>query len=97
MALLRISVILCLAFCLQLVAAPIVTLNIKERANIERLNEPVLMGVPLPEAMALTDPSRFTLRDGSGSIIPCEFRVAATWLKTLPPMSSCTPRPRPTR
>jgi hypothetical protein len=70
-----------LAVCQFLFSAPIVNLTIEECAGIARAGEPVVMGVPLPEAANYTDPALFTLRDQSGTIIPCEFRAACTWLK----------------
>jgi hypothetical protein len=62
-------------------SAPIVELTITERGSVNRVKEPVLIGVPLPEAMAFTDATLFSLRDPSGNVIPCEFRIAAQWLR----------------
>jgi hypothetical protein len=36
--------------------------------------------VPLPEHGGYRDTSLFTLKDISGTIIPCEFRIASKWL-----------------
>ena len=65
----------------MVLASPIVELSIQERAGLGRVNEPILVGVPLPEGAAYTDSSRFTLRDQAGTVVPCEFRVASRWLK----------------
>jgi hypothetical protein len=59
-------------------ATPIVQLSVKERANISRINEPITVGVPLPESL-YTDTSVFALKDQAGSVIPCEFRTATKW------------------
>lgn len=56
----------------------IVPLNVKERAGIARTSEPITMGIPLPEGLSY-DTSDFALKDGSGNVIPCEFRTASKW------------------
>ena len=60
-------------------ANPIVELTINERANIARTEEPITMGVPLPESL-VTDTSVLALTDLAGNQIDCEFRKAAEWL-----------------
>jgi hypothetical protein len=61
-------------------SAPIVPLSVFERAGLARTDEPVLMGVPLPESL-YSDISIFALKDESGNVIPCEFRAANKWFR----------------
>jgi hypothetical protein len=75
------SILVLMSLAALVFSVPIVNLKIKETANIARTNEDITMGVPLPEAGAYTDTSMFTLRDGSGNIIPCEFKTLNTWYK----------------
>jgi hypothetical protein len=62
----------------RLLSVPIVPLTVTERAGVDRLNEPVLTGVPLPESLYV-DTAVFCLKDESGQVVPCEFRTAAKW------------------
>ena len=75
------SLVLWMALVAVIFSAPVVNLKIKETAGIARTAENVIMGVPLPQAGAYTDPAKFTLRDQSGNIIPCEFKTLCTWNK----------------
>ncbi|MFH0919134.1 MAG: hypothetical protein V1913_02125 [Fibrobacterota bacterium] len=66
---------------LNVMGAPLVDLKIQEYAHVARVNEAVTMGVPLPEAGNYTDASKFTLRDASNNVIPCEITSLGTWWK----------------
>lgn len=55
-----------------------VPLTMQERAGIARSNEPVVMGVPLPEgAIRSADP--LTLTDPDGKTVPVEVRPIVKW------------------
>src|SRR3989339_300951 len=70
-----------MALSLNVLSAPLVDLRIQETANVARVSEDVTMGVPLPEAGNYTDASKFTLRDASNNVIPCEIKSISTWWK----------------
>lgn len=55
-----------------------VPLTITERLNIERRNQPVTSGVPLPEGQ-LFDPTQLRLLDELGNAIPLQTEVLAWW------------------
>ncbi len=75
--------ILFLLGCTALIAysSPITNLTIKETAGINRTNEDVTMGLPLPENMNISDTSRLSLRDESNNLIPCEIKKISNWYK----------------
>jgi hypothetical protein len=78
-SMLKLILLIGLIFTLHAVwGSPIVPLTVKERSGIDRINEPVLSGVPLPESL-YTDTSVFALKDDAGNVVPCEFRTAAKW------------------
>ncbi len=60
-------------------SADSVTLSLQERAGVNRVNEYVSFGVPLPRAWNMTDVSKLRLRDGSGTAIPAQFEALARW------------------
>ncbi|MFH0919116.1 MAG: hypothetical protein V1913_02035 [Fibrobacterota bacterium] len=74
-----VQIFIVLAFT-NIFAEKLVDLTITERAGVNRVKEPILMGVPLPESGLMSDTALFTLRDASNTILPCEFRVATRWL-----------------
>jgi len=57
----------------------IVTLTVEEEAGVVRANEPVTMGVPLPEGL-VDDVRRLALRDAAGKDVPCQALEVARWL-----------------
>ncbi len=57
----------------------IVTLTVQEEYGFDRVNEPMTMGVPLPEGK-VSDAGLLVLRDASGKLVPCQFTEAARWL-----------------
>jgi hypothetical protein len=59
-------------------AEPIVTLSIVEEAGVDRVNEPVTMGVPLPEGR-VRGASDLALTDESGRAIPAQFTQITRW------------------
>jgi len=70
-----------LASCVAGLAAPelIVKLSIPEEAGRARVQEPITMGVPLPEGK-VTDVRRLALADAEGKPIECQFTEVARWL-----------------
>ncbi len=54
-----------------------IELTVAERSGIDRINEPVTCGVPLPEGWA-NSADELVLRT-NGEAIPCEFREVAHW------------------
>ena len=57
----------------------IVTLTVQDEAGVDRVNEPITMGVPLPEGK-VKDASQLYLVDGTGKRIPCGIREVCKWL-----------------
>jgi hypothetical protein len=55
-----------------------VPLTLSERAGIERVDEPVTGGVPLPEGR-VEDPARLALLGPDGQPVPAQFAVATRW------------------
>lgn len=56
-----------------------VDLSFEEALGVERIDEPVTFGVPIPEGQ-LTDTKALILQDESGRAIPSDFGVAQRWL-----------------
>lgn len=57
----------------------IVRLDINEEAGFSRVNEPITMGVPLPEGK-VDNAAKIVLLDGAGLPIPCQVTEVARWL-----------------
>jgi len=57
----------------------VTTLTVADEAGVARVDEPITMGVPLPEGL-VTDTARLALRDAAGKPIPCQVTEAARWL-----------------
>lgn len=55
-----------------------VELTVSESAGIQRINEPVTSGVPLPEG-AVFSPDNFKLTDLNGNEIPMQAQVTSRW------------------
>ncbi|MCE9552273.1 MAG: hypothetical protein K8T91_02715 [Planctomycetes bacterium] len=55
-----------------------VSLLVKERAGINRLNEPVSLGIPFPVGRVSTS-SGLQLSDPAGQRVPCQTRELAHW------------------
>ncbi|MGQ9662333.1 MAG: exo-rhamnogalacturonan lyase family protein [Kiritimatiellia bacterium] len=55
-----------------------VPLTITERAGVQRFDEPVTSGVPLPEGL-IDDPGRLVLLAPDGRAVPAQFTVANRW------------------
>jgi len=60
-------------------AEKLVTLTIQDEAGVDRVNEPITMGVPLPEGK-VRDTSQLYLADEAGTRIPCGIREVSKWL-----------------
>ena len=54
-----------------------VQLTVRERSGIERFDEPVTSGVPLPEGRVSSVDG--LVLSGPGGPVPCEFRAASRW------------------
>lgn len=57
----------------------IVTLTVEEESGIDRVNEPMTMGVPLPEGK-VADAALLALVDAAGKEIPCQVTEVTKWL-----------------
>jgi hypothetical protein len=60
-------------------AGEIVKLTVAEEAGFDRVNEPVTMGVPLPEGL-VDDAAKLVLLDSGGKAVPCQAAEVARWL-----------------
>jgi len=60
-------------------AGEIVKLTVTEEAGFDRVNEPVTMGVPLPEGL-VSDAARVGLVDSAGKAVPCQASEVSRWL-----------------
>ncbi len=56
-----------------------VALSVTERDGVDRVNEYVQSGIPLPKSWNITDVSGLLLSDGSGTQIPAQFVVLSRW------------------
>ncbi|MBA4387640.1 MAG: hypothetical protein C0404_06640 [Verrucomicrobia bacterium] len=56
----------------------ITKLNIEEEAGAARHNEPITMGIPLPEGV-IKDVNTLVLKDAAGKVIPCQFFEVSKW------------------
>ncbi len=57
----------------------ITTLTVQEEVGAARENEPIRMGIPLPEGW-FDDIDELALLDANGEPIPCQFHPVARWL-----------------
>ena len=55
-----------------------VDITFKERSGIERIKEPVTVGIPFPKG-ALADKATVTLFDVKGDAVPLQTEVMAVW------------------
>ncbi len=56
----------------------LVSLTVEEEAGVPRHDEPVTMGIPLPEGK-VENASMLKLTDESGKLVPCQFSEVARW------------------
>lgn len=56
-----------------------VPLRVQNRSDVERTNEPVTSGLPLPKELNLQDVSGLGLVDAAGSSLPAQFIPLARW------------------
>ncbi|MFN7973578.1 MAG: hypothetical protein U0166_14715 [Acidobacteriota bacterium] len=56
-----------------------VPITVTERIGVARIDEPVLVGVPLPQSFGVLTPSGLGLQDGGGAYVPSEVFVTARW------------------
>jgi hypothetical protein len=57
----------------------LVTLTVEDEAGVGRVNEPITMGVPLPEGK-VTATTQLYLTDAAGKRIPAQVTAVAKWL-----------------
>ncbi len=57
----------------------IVKLTVEEESGVDRVSEPITMGVPLPQGK-VDNAARLELLDAAGKKIPCQIREVARWL-----------------
>jgi hypothetical protein len=58
-------------------------LHVTNTLSIDRTNEPVTSGVPLPESAAITSTNQLYLTDSEGNQLPAQFTVLSRWHGTL--------------
>ena len=56
-----------------------IELHVTERAGVARSGEITTSGVPLPRDFGVYDAGDVSLRDASGSPVPCQVKVTARW------------------
>ena len=56
-----------------------VQLSVKERAGVDRINEPVTYGVPLSQDDNITSVNVLQITDSDGGNIPAQFRVLSRY------------------
>ncbi len=56
-----------------------VPLRVQNRSDVERSNEPVTSGLPLPRELGLLDVARLGLVDAAGKSLPAQFTPLARW------------------
>ena len=90
-------IILSAAIALPAAAARQVKLTLTERGGIERIDEPVTCGVPIPKGQ-LRDVKRARLMQG-GREIPAQFRAVGLWRPAVTVVGSAAwsfiPKERP--
>ncbi len=71
---------LCLLFFLSgLAAQDSVLITVQERVGVDRTNEFVKFGIPIPRSWNVTDASNLRLRDNTSTPIPAQFEALARW------------------
>src|SRR5687768_10034480 len=54
-------------------------LTVRENAGIARTGEIVRSGVPVPRSLNVTSTAGLAVVDGTGTLVPAEFRILARW------------------
>lgn len=60
-------------------AVPLVALKVVNGASVDRIQEPVSVGVPVAAAMNLYQPYGIRVLDPLGNVIPAQFKVLTRW------------------
>ncbi|MFZ7112214.1 MAG: hypothetical protein ACOWYE_11070 [Desulfatiglandales bacterium] len=63
----------------EAVAQDSVSLSVAERSGVDRINEYVNFGVPLPKIWNIIDANDLRLIDGTGIPVPTQFEALARW------------------
>jgi hypothetical protein len=61
----------------------ITTLTVTDYAGINRINDPVTSGVPLPASLNITSAGQLSLVDQLGNVVPSQYSVLARWNGTV--------------
>lgn len=69
-----------LLVCTQVFAQEIVRLSVRERADAERIKEPITNGFPLPRGL-VKDVGELALRSADGKDLPAQFTALNRWPK----------------
>lgn len=73
------SVALCLVNLSSAVAQETVTFTVQERNGVNRVDEIVNFGTPIPRSWNATDVSVFRLRNGDNQVVCAQFEALARW------------------
>ncbi len=68
-----------LLFLIESASGVITELTVKEQAGVDRVNEPIRMGIPLPEGV-VKEVEELALTTSRGKRVPCQFSEVARWL-----------------
>ncbi len=78
--------LLSVVFCMVCFASPgeaasdtLAELSVREQAGVDRVDEPVRMGIPLPKG-SVKEVEELALTTSSGKPIPCQFSEVMRWL-----------------
>lgn len=71
-------IVLFFSFSLKTARALEVPLKVKEYAGVDRINDPVTTGIPLPQGVVMKEQT-LRIKDGKGKEIPSQFRVLSRW------------------
>jgi|GEM_PF-1563797 len=61
------------------VSVPLLLRDVQGAGGVDRNDDPVTSGVPLPQAAGITDPAALRILDPDGQAIPAQFTVLARW------------------
>ncbi|RPI22890.1 MAG: hypothetical protein EHM61_21135 [Acidobacteria bacterium] len=79
MKLRRSAALLLAVFFLPCLAQSPVVLSVSERAGVDRANEYVTFGIPVPRQYALLNTNGLCLENGQGQVVPAQFEILARW------------------
>lgn len=56
-----------------------IQIHVANEQNLDRVNEPINVGIPIPEQLNLTSTTRLSLQSADGVNIPCQVTPLAWW------------------